>query len=97
MAKRYFKTAYQPFSGISLKSHISRGSKNMKYLESMANALNVDYDKFIAVSKSVGILKSDGFPRKKYIDDGYFNEDGTIANYTALKQLYSEKLATYLG
>ena len=34
----------------------------MKYLESMANALNVDYEKFMAVSKACGILKKDGFP-----------------------------------
>jgi hypothetical protein len=68
----------------------------MKYLESMANALNVDYEKFIAVSKACGILKKDGFPMKKYIDEGYFNPDGTIADYQALKELYSEKLAAYI-
>ncbi|MBR6144774.1 MAG: hypothetical protein IKQ23_10860 [Treponema sp.] len=69
----------------------------MKYLESMANALNVEYDKFIAVSKQIGILNSNEFPKKKYIDEGYFDKDGNIADYQALKWLYSEKLKNYLG
>ena len=37
----------------------------MKYLESMANALNVDYEKFIAVSKACGILKKEEYLNNK--------------------------------
>jgi hypothetical protein len=68
----------------------------MKYLESMANALGVDYDTFIKVSISCGILNTNGFPKKKYIDEGYFDTDGNIADYQALKWLYSEKFKSYL-
>lgn len=63
----------------------------MRYLESMANALGVDYDTFMQVSIACGILNNNGFPKKKYIDEGYFHPDGTIKDYQALKWLYLEK------
>ena len=77
--------------------HTFLNGGNMKYLESMANALQVEYNTFIEVSKKIGILNANGFPRKKYIDEGYFDSDGNIADYQALKWLYSEKLKNFLG
>lgn len=68
----------------------------MKYLNSMANSIGVDSETFYEVSNDIGILKKDGTPKKQYVDAGYFNPNGTIADSRAVKDLYLEKLKDYL-
>lgn len=61
-------------------------------LNQMAGYLHMDVDVMIGGLKAIKGINQDGSPRKKYIDDGYFYEDGTIADYVGLKNLLVEKL-----
>lgn len=56
-------------------------------LGGMASILGLDYDQLIYGLIGVGILNQNGFPKKKLIDEGYFNSDGSIRDYPGLRQL----------
>ena len=61
-------------------------------LSRMAGYLHMNFDVMIGGLKAVGILNKNESPKKKYIDEGLFYEDGTIADYEELKSLISAKL-----
>lgn len=56
-------------------------------LGGMASILGLEYDQLIHGLIAVGILNQNGCPKKKLIDEGYFNPDGSIRDYPGLRQL----------
>lgn len=68
----------------------------VKYIAGLAKMLDVDLDTFLDVSQTIGIINKNGSPKKKYVDGGQFNPNGTIADYRSVVNLYSEKLTNYL-
>lgn len=61
-------------------------------LSRMAGYFHMNFDDMIGGLKAVGILNKNGSPKKKYINEELFYEDGTIADYEELKNLISAKL-----
>lgn len=61
-------------------------------LSQMAGYFHMNVDVMISGLIAVQILNQTGLPKKKYIDDGYFYEDGTIADYSGVKELIQQKL-----
>ena len=59
----------------------------IKTLAGMASILHISEEQLISGLKAVGLLKQNGFPIKKLIDEGYFSQDGTVADYPKLMQL----------
>lgn len=64
----------------------------MTKLDTFAGKMGMTPDDFKTTLNTLGILKKDGSPRKKLVDDGYFDSDGNIADYPALKELISERV-----
>lgn len=64
----------------------------VKTLEGMASIFGMTPEMLIKGLKAYGILNQNGSPKKKLIDEGYFNSDGTIADYPRLKELISTML-----
>ncbi len=61
-------------------------------LSRMAGYFHMNLDVMIGGLKAVGILNKNETPKKKYINEELFYEDGTIADYEGLKNLISAKL-----
>ena len=59
----------------------------IKTLEGMASFFGMTPEVFINGLKALGVINKDGSPKKKLIDEGFFNPNGTIANHNGLKEL----------
>lgn len=60
-------------------------------LSRMAGYLHMNLDVMIGGLKMIGILNKNESPKKKYINEELFYEDGTIADYEGLKNLIDAK------
>lgn len=65
-------------------------------MNQMAGYLHIDVATMISGMQSIQVINQNLTPRKKYIDEGYFYEDGTIADYEGLKSLLAAKLGLSL-
>lgn len=64
----------------------------VKTLAGMASILGMETEALINALKAYGILKQNGFPKQKLIDEGFFYPDGSIVDYPKLKKLIQTML-----
>ena len=71
---------------------MEKQKKSEMTLNQLAGYLHMDANVMIDGLKAIKVINQNGTPRKKYVDDGYFYDDCTVADYAGLKNLLIEKL-----
>lgn len=61
-------------------------------LDGMASMLHLDTDTLVAGLQGLNILNPSGSPKAAQVRNGNFNSDGSIKDYSGLKQTIEDKL-----
>lgn len=62
-----------------------------KKIETFAKAIGIPIDEFTDHLKDLKIFKKNGEPRKEFVDQGVFDENGHIRHENDFEQLVSDK------